>query len=537
MANVKFPRKEVEKFIKLDAKNLDRIMMLGIPVESLTADEIEIQVLPNRPDLLSMHGFLRAVKAFVGKEPGLIKYKFTNSGYKLFVEKSLPKEWPYAVACIVKGLKFDDNKIKEIIDIQEKLGITLCRKRKKGGIGLYPLHKIAFPVRLKGMEPDKIKFQPLEMPQEMNGLQILQRHPTGREYAHLVEGWARFPVFVDNNDKIMSMPPIINSHDLGKIDEKTTDVFIEATGPDFNTLKKAINIIVSALSDMGGKIYSIECIQQDGKRENIPNLTPETMKIDINNVNKLIGLELKEKDLEKLLPRMGYDYSKGKVSVPAYRTDILHEVDIIEDIAIAYGYENFIPEIPKVATIGEENKENLVNSKISDILAGLGFLEISTLHLIKQNEIQKDDKDKIEVLDSKTEYKILRPNLMIPALRIFSENKDNEYPQNIFEIGKVFKVSKSSETGIEELTNLFIASSPGKFTEIKQTLDYLFKMLNKKFEIKEISNKNLIEGRTGAILVNNKEIGFIGEVHPETLSNWGIKMPVALIEISLEDII
>ena len=126
---------------------------------------------------------------------------------------------------------------------------------------------------------------------------------------------------------------------------------------------------------------------------------------------------------------------------------------------------------------------------------------------------------------------------MIPALRIFSENKDNEYPQNIFEIGKVFKVSKSSETGIEELTNLFIASSPGKFTEIKQTLDYLFKMLNKKFEIKEISNKNLIEGRTGAILVNNKEIGFIGEVHPETLSNWGIKMPVALIEISLEDII
>lgn len=536
MANIKFPRKEVEKHFKLDEKTLDRIMMLGIPVESLTADEIEIQVLPNRPDLLSMHGFIRAVKAFMGKETGLIKYKVTNSGYKLFVEKSLPKEWPYAVACIVKGLKFDDNKIKEIIDIQEKLGITLCRKRKKGGIGLYPLHKIAFPVRLKGIEPDKIKFQPLEMPQEMNGLQILQRHPTGREYAHLVEGWARFPVFVDNNNKIMSMPPIINSHDLGKIDENTTDVFIETTGPDFDTLKKAINIIVCALSDMGGKIYSIECIQQDGKKENIPDFTPEIMKIDINEVNKVTGLDLKEKDLEKLLPKMGYDYNKGKVSIPAYRTDILHEVDIIEDIAIAYGYENLVPEIPKVATIGEENRENLVNTKISDILAGLGFLEISTLHLVKQNEIEKDNKERIEVLDSKTEYKLLRPNLLIPGLRIFSENKDNEYPQKIFEIGKVFTLDKSSETGIKEPLHLFIASSPGNFTEIKQTLDYLFKMLNKKFEIKEISNKNLIEGRTGSILVNNKEIGSIGEVHPETLNNWGIKMPVALIEIDLTNI-
>ena len=539
MANVKFPRKEVEKHIKLDDRMLDRIMMLGIPVESLTDDEIEIQVLPNRPDLLSMHGFIRAVRAFIGKETGLIKYKFTNSGYKLFVEKSLPKEWPYAVACIVKGLKFDDNKIKEIIDIQEKLGITLCRKRKKGGIGLYPLHKIAFPVRLKGMEPDKIKFQPLEMPQEMNGLQILQRHPTGREYAHLVEGWTRFPVFVDNNDKIMSMPPIINSHDLGKIDEKTTDVFIEATGPDFNTLKKAINIIVSALSDMGGKIYSIECIQQDGKRENIPNLTPETMKIDINNVNKLIGLELKEKDLEKLLPRMGYDYSKGKVSVPAYRTDILHEVDVIEDIAIAYGYENITPIIPKVATIGEEARENRVSSKVSEILSGLGMLETSTYYLIKPEEVaigKLGDHDKIELENSKSEYKLLRHNLIIPGLRILSENKDNEYPQKIFEIGKVFKIDRrgETETGIKEFNHLFIASTPGHFTEIKQTLDYLFKMLNLKYELRDGKNGNLIEGRTGIISVNGNSIGVIGEVHPASLKDWGIKLPVAVIEINLD---
>ena len=537
MASIKFPRKGFEKHIKLNKEVEEKISLFGTHLESLTENEIELEILPNRPDLFSLQGFLRAFKAFLGKEPGLKKYKVKDSGYKLIVEKSLPKEWPYAVACIVKNIKFDDAKIKEVIDMQEKLGATLCRKRKKGGIGLYPLEKISFPITFKGLSPDEINFRPLEYPNKITGRQILSKHPTGREYANIIEGWEKFPVFIDKKGNIMSMPPIINSHDLGKIDETTKNVFIEATGTNLNVINKAILIIATSLAEMGGEIYSIECIQQDKSKGKVPDLSPETMKISIENVNKLLGLSLKEKDIEKLLPRMSYDYSKGKVSIPAWRTDILHEVDIIEDIAIAYGYDKFIPELPNVATAGQETFESKTNAKISEILIGLGMQEISSYHLIKKEELSENN-EKLELENSKTDFKYLRPNLLIPALRIFSENKDNEYPQKVFEIGTIFKNDKSnkSESGILEQTNLIIASSPSNFTEIKQSLDYLFKMLSLEYNIEEMENTNLAPGRAGSIIVNKKPIGFIGEVHPETLKIWNMKMPISLLEINLNEI-
>ena len=375
MANVKFPRKEVEKHIKLDEKTIDRIMMLGIPVESLTNEEIEIQVLPNRPDLLSMHGFLRAVKSFLGKETGLKRYKINkgDKNYKVKIDPSVKSIRPYTACAIVKGLKLDNSKIKEIIDIQEKIHTTLGRNRKKLAIGIYPLEKIALPIKYEARLPKDIKFLPLESDKEMNGLEILQRHPTGRDYAHLLKDLDKFPIFVDAKGKILSMPPIINSHETGKITETTKDIFIECSGFDFDILKKTLNIIITTLADLGGRVFLMEL--DYGKKITTPDLSPETIKISLENTNKLLGLNLKEKDLEKLLPKMGYDYKKGKVSVPAWRTDILHEVDIIEDIAIAYGYENLAPEIPKVATIGEESKESKTVSKISEILIGLGLLE------------------------------------------------------------------------------------------------------------------------------------------------------------------
>src|SRR3989344_4089552 len=372
MATLTFERKEIEKYIKVNEEMADKSTMMGVPAE-IKDGQVILEVTPNRPDLLSMQGFVRTFKSFTGKEPGLKKYKIEKSGHKLIIDKLLPKEWPYAVSCIVKGLKFDDSKIKEVIDIQEKLGLTLCRKRKKGGIGIYPLEKISFPIKFKGMLAEEIKFRPLEFPEIITGRQILSKHPTGREYAHLTEGWDKLPVFIDNKGIIMSMPPIINSHNVGKIDATTKDVFIESSGPDLNTIKKAIIIIATALADMGGKIYSIECVQQNGEKEDIPNMESEKMKINLENTNRLLGLQLKEKDLDNLLPKMGYDYKKGEVMVPPWRLDVLHEVDIIEDIAIAYGYDNIIPEIPKVSTVGAESNKSKISRKIAEILTGLGI--------------------------------------------------------------------------------------------------------------------------------------------------------------------
>jgi len=577
MAVITLNKKIFEKEIgKLDEKMQNKISMFGTTLENFDDEEIEIEVFPNRPDLLSYQGFKRSFLAFLGKKTGLKKYKINKpeKDYKVIIDSSVKTVRPHTACAIVKSLKLDDEKIKELIEIQEKLHNTIGRKRKKLAIGIYPLEKIKLPINYKALEPDKIKFQPLESPKEMSGLQILQRHPTGRDYAHLLAGKSKFPIFIDADKNILSMPPIINSQLTGKITEQTKDVFVECSGFDFEVLKKCLNIIITTLADMGGKIYQMNL----GKGKITPNLEPEKANLSLENTNKLLGLNINEKQLKQCIEKMGHNYNKGKVEIPAWRTDILHEVDLIEDVAIAYGYENFEPEIPEISTIGQQDHKENIKKRIVDILAGLNMLEISNYHLTNKKDQftkmtiqEKDEKGFIELEESKTDYTILRKDLTHYLLKILAENIDAEYPQAIFETGRIFYLNDSFKdgggdsrrgweaSGITEQENLSAAISPGNFTQIKQTLEYLFKMLDMKIELKEPETfpQHFIEGRVAEIILEEKvgekiednikgvgglgagggqAIGFIGEIHPKILRKWKIKMPVALFEINLEEI-
>ena len=543
MAIVNINKKQFEKEIgKLDEKMQDRIAMFGTPLETINNEEIQIEVFPNRPDLLSYQGFKRSFLAFLGKKLGLKEYKLNKpkKDYKVIIDSSVKNVRPYTACAIVKCLNLDEEKIKELIEIQEKLHLTIGRKRKKIAIGIYPLEKIKLPITFKALEPDKIKFIPLESDREMSGLQILQRHPTGKDYAHLLAGKEKFPIFIDDDKNILSMPPIINSQLTGKITEKTKDVFVECSGFDFEVLKKCLNIIVTILADMGGKIYQMELKYR--KKEITPNLISEKTKISLENTNKLLGLNLNKKQLKQLIEKMGHDFNNGVVEIPSWRTDILHEVDLIEDVAIAYGYENFIPEIPEISTVGQENQKETIKRKLSEIFVGLNILEVSNYHLTNKKDQftkmgiqQKQEKDFVELEESKTDYTILRKDLTHYLLKIISENIDSEYPQRTFEIGRIFNL-KNNE--ILETENLALAITPGNFTEIKQIFEYLFKMMDIKLEIKELVEApiHFIEGRVADIILENKSIGFIGEIHPKILRNWKIKMPVAIFEINLEEI-
>jgi len=538
MAVITVNRKQFEREIgKLDEKMENRISMFGTPLDKFDDKTMDVEIFPNRPDLLSYHGFKRSFLSFLGKQKGLKEYKINKpeKNYIVNIDASVKNVRPYTACAIVKGLKFDDDKIKEIIDIQEKLHFTVGRKRKKLAIGIYPLEKIKLPIAFKALEPDKIKFIPLESDREMSGLQILQRHPTGREYAHLLAGKSKFPIFVDADNKILSMPPIINSQTTGKIMNETADVFVECSGFDFPVLQKCLNIIVTILADMGGKIYQME-LHENNKKKITPDLTPEKMKLNIAYANSLLGLNLNEKQIKELVEKMGCNYNKGFVEIPSWRVDMLHEVDLIEDIAIAYGYENFIPMIPEIATVGKENKKEIIKRKIAEILSGLNILEVSNYHLTsKKDQFKKmivQEEGVIEVEGSKTDYTILRKDLSHYLMKILSENVDSEYPQKIFEVGKIFNDYKESES-------LALAVAPANFTEVRQILEYLSRMLNLDIKISEPKDKipnYFIDGRTAEIILDNKIIGFLGEIHPKILKNWKIKMPAALFEISLEEI-
>ncbi|MBN1503232.1 phenylalanine--tRNA ligase subunit beta [Candidatus Woesearchaeota archaeon] len=544
MPTINVNRKVLDKILgrKLTEDKLkDRISMLGTALESMDDEEILVEIFPNRPDMLSEQGFGRALSSFIGLKKGLRKYKVEASGEKCIIGKEMKDVRPYTACAIVKNLNLDDEKIKEIIEVQEKLHITFCRKRKKAAIGIYPFEKIKPPIYFKADVPERIVFRPLEFARELDAKQLLKIHPTGREYAHLVEKLDKYAYFIDSKREILSLTPIINSHLTGKITDRTKEAFIEVSGFDFNVCSMVLNILVCAIADMGGHIFSMELVYPD-KTIVTPNLEPAKMHIDLDYVNKKLGLKINESQLKELLEKMGYDY-KGKTAyVPAYRADVIHPIDIVEDIAIAYGYENFNPEIPVKATIGEENDFEKFKSKIAHLMIGLGFLETSSYHLSnKLNQCIKMgvELDVVELENALTQdYDALRAWLLPNLLQILGENKHNEYPQDLFEAGIVFAKDKKSETGIEEKTQLacLLCSKEADFTRIRQVLDYIMRALDLKYSIKETEHNLFIPGRAGKVIIGNKETAAIGEVHPQVLENFDLEMPVAAFELNLSEV-
>lgn len=523
----------------------DRISMLGTDLEKIEGDEIHVEIFPQRPDMLSEQGFARAFSSFIGVKTGLRSYKIEKSDEKVIIDRSVAEVRPFTACAIVKDLKFDDEKIRELIQIQEKLHITYGRNRKKAAIGIYPMEKIKMPITYFAEDPKKITFRPLEFPKEITALQVLSQHPTGRDYAHLLEGKKKFPFFKDADGQILSMPPIINAHNTGKVSEKTKEVFIECSGFDFNTLSICLNIIVTTLSDMGGKVQSMTLEYPDKKRTT-PDLEPLKMDLDIGYTNRILGLELSEKDIKTLLEKMGFGYDmkakKEKVLVPAYRSDILHQIDLVEDVAIAYGYENFEPLIPNVATIGEESEFEIFKRRIANILAGLGLLETNSFHLTNEDDHNRKmgvDLRFIEIENAvNIEYNILRSWITPDMMRILSENTNKAYPQNIFQIGTIFKHNEDMETNVEENDRLAVClcGSDSNFTKIKQVLDALANALDIKYGSKETDHGSFIPGRVARISVKDKEVAYIGEISPNVLSNWNLQMPVACFELNLSDL-
>ena len=508
----------------------DRISYLGTDLESIEGNEIVVEVFPNRPDMLSEQGFGRAFSSFIGVKKGLSKFVVKKSSYRVKIDESVKKIRPYIACAVVKNLKFDDEKIKEIIQIQEKLHVTYGRNRKKAAIGIYPFEKITMPIYYKALKPEEIKFRPLESEKEMTGLQILSQHHAGREYGYLLEGKESFPVFVDANNQVLSMPPIINSHETGKISSETRDVFIECSGFDLETQNILLNIIVTALSDMGGEIYSMELFYPD-RHIITPDLKPRQMRIDLGYVNKLLGLELKEDELKELLERMGYSYYNKMVSIPAYRADVLHAVDLIEDIAIAYGYENFKADIPNVSTIGQEHYLEPFKGKLREILIGLGLLETSSYHITSKENVENCKRKVFVEIENplSAEYSVMRSTLIPCTLGVFSENQHHEYPQKVFEIGIVF-----SDKDEREKLVIGICHDKANFTGIKQMLDGIFSSLGLEYSLNVVKDGCFIEGRVGGIISKGEILGVIGEVKPGVLADFHLAVPVSLLEIDLE---
>lgn len=239
----------------------DKISMLGVDLEKIDKESIIMEIFPNRPDLLSIEGFSRALSGILNVETGLKNYPVHDSKVKLFVEKSVEGVRPYISAGIVKNVEIDENFLISLMNIQEKLHLTHGRNRNKVAIGVHDFSKVKAPFFYKAVKPKEISFVPLDYAEKLNLEEILKKHPKGIEYAFTLEGKERYPIILDKDENVLSFPPIING-ELTRVTSNTKELFIDVTGLDENSVEKALSILVTAIADRRGEIYSVELIRK-----------------------------------------------------------------------------------------------------------------------------------------------------------------------------------------------------------------------------------------------------------------------------------
>jgi len=525
---------------------LNRIAMLGTAIEGFDdeSNELRVEVFPNRPDMLNLSGLARALKAFLGIEIGMPKYYVKKSDVCVYVKKGLEKIRPYIACAIIENLKLDEESLKDLIQLQEKLHETIGRRRKKVAIGLHDFSKVDPPIYYVAASKNK-RFVPLGCEKEMSLEEILKYHEKGRAYAYILRDFERYPLIVDTNNDVLSFPPIINSKKT-ELSESTKELFVEITGTNLKAVGQVLNILVCNLAEVGGDIKNIEVIYPSRKYE-FPNISTKKMLVRASYVNKLLGLNLSPYEISYLLRKMLYDTKiEGDniiVEVPAFRVDIMHAIDIVEDVAIAFGYENFESSITPISTVGVRDNFELFCSIVREMLVGLGFQEVFTFTLSNPDkEFKKmgiNEENCVEIKNPKTnEFTIFRKSLIPSMLELLSFNKKARLPHKIFEIGDTASVNKSAEVGAEIEKYICCAISDYKvtFSDILSILDAIFGNLKVKYELRQTEHASFIDGRVAGIFINGEDMGIIGEIHPLILENFGIEYPVAIFEFNLTKI-
>ena len=524
---------------------IDTLPMMSSDIEDFDDEEIKIEFFPNRPDNLSVEGVARSFKGFIGQEIGLPNYEVTPSGEFVVVDEQVAKIRPYIAFAKIEGVDFKGDKLKYIMDFQENLHWVIGRDRKKVAIGIHNADVVNAPYKYIATAKDENEFIPLEKSSTMTPYEILTKHEKGVDYAHLIEDFDKYPLILDKDNQILSMPPIING-ELTKLKEDTANIIVDVTGTDEKAVNQTLNIICSSFAEVGGKIKSMEVRYVD-KSIVSPDLSPQIKNVHVDVTNKLIGgTDLNAEEIHKLLLKTRFDAeiineNELKVFIPSYRIDILHEVDIVENIAVQYRINNVVAKLPNVNTVAHENDWIKSENTIREVMIGLGFQEIMSLMLTNEkahytNMLQKEE-DHVQVSRPITiDRTMIRTSLINSLMEFLEDNKHEDLPQKIFEIGDVLYLDESKENKVRTSKKLagLICHSTANFTEIKSVVTSTVSNLGYSMEISDSENPSFISGRASDLKGDSKNSsirGFFGEISPEVISNFNLEYPVIAFEI------
>jgi phenylalanyl-tRNA synthetase beta chain len=537
----------VGKRIPLEKLREEGILYAKGELDAIDGDTLKVDIKDtNRPDLWSTEGIAREIAGRHGK-PGLPSYKVGKPRVTVDVDKKLRNIRPYTVCAVVRNLKITPDVLSQMIQLQEKVSLTFGRNRKEVAIGVYDLHKLKPPIRFTSVKPDGIKFIPLEFNRKLTPAQILQQHPKGKEFGHLLKGLKEYPIFIDSVGQVLSMPPIINSDWTGKVTESTRDVFIECSGFELRFLLPALNVVVTALADRGGLVESVR-VNLPGSKLETPDLEPKKFSADPAYINRLSGLKLSPDRICRLLEQSRYKavYRGKKIHVlyPAYRQDIMHQADIAEDAIISYGYNRINPEPIRLATTGSETRLENLSHTAAGLMTGLGCQEILSYTLTNKSHLfdamALPEHPVVEVENPVSANWCMFRNWLLPSLIEFlSRNKHVDYPQKIFEIGDTVVLDPRAETKTTDKRKLAVALAGTGigYENIRSMLDALLSNLGIKYTVSLARHRSFIPNRTASVTIGNEEIGVLGEIHPRVLANWGLEVPVAALELNISSIL
>jgi len=520
-------------------------------VESLEGDAVSIEVKDsNRPDIWAVEGIARALRGYLGVGRAREIWLAGSSNLKVVIDKRVKPIRPFISTAIVKGLQPTDEALKSWINLQEKLDQTYGRKRKRASIGFYQADLIQSPLSYTVANPDIITFAPLGSEKKQSLRELVETHPKGSEYGEIISQFEAWPILVDGADNVLSLPPVINSNDLGRITTETKNILVEVTGTNAETVHNTLKIVVSTLAERGGKIYScLETYPYGSPRRLVsPDLRPTRASLRLSYINTLLGTSLTLKEASRFAERAGYRVRRAigdtiQLEIPCYRTDIMHSVDIIEDIAIAMDINKLKPEWPRIWTVGNLAKETDETESVAEIMIGLGFQEVLTYALtspiVVSNNMRSSEGRLVELLNPRmTTHTVLRNWLLPSLLEILSHNTHVDYPQRIFEIGPCISRGENQIHPIQEtriLAAVTIHANAG-FTEIRSSFDALAENKGRSFQIKETEHPSFLSGRCGAIISDGTEVGVIGEINPRVIKSWGLNLPAAAFEVEISDL-
>ncbi|MCO8242428.1 MULTISPECIES: phenylalanine--tRNA ligase subunit beta [unclassified Haladaptatus] len=549
---------------KSDDELKEDMFGLGLEYEGDTEDgDMQLEFAPDRLDRLSIEGVARSLRYQYGDDSGVYVPKLNDADWTIEVDESVPEERPYVTGAIVRGVNLSEDALDSLIQLQEKLHATMGRKRAKGAIGIHDLTMLkgssateegGNSIRYVGVDPDGDRFVPLDADAEMTPDEVLRAHPTGEKYADLVSEYDRYPAIYDDIG-LFSFPPVINGRRT-EVEADSRNLFVELTGTDQWTIDKMCAIICYALDARGGTIEEVE-VEYDDRTLVRPNFDVTTKEVTHDRIETLLGIEFTPDEVLDLLAHSGLSGEAEEtddggvvyeVEIPPYRVDVLHPVDIVDDIGRAYGFNDLSPRYPDVGTVGGRHERSQLEDAAREVLVGLGFEDLLNFHMISEEE--NFERMRVEpstdVVGGGTpatiknpyseDYTMLRTWALPSLMMVLENNTHRTYPQDLTEIGLAAAVDDSENTGVAEHRTVagVLARYDASYEDAKARLQAIARNFDVTLETPPTEHPSFISGRAAAVVIDGETVGIVGEIHPEVLVEHDLEVPVTGFEFRLD---